>query len=802
MKTKILLSITAVILLFPKTNFGQAPNLGTAVNFELFTTNGAITNSGISQITGNVGSNIGSSTNFGNVNGGMHDQDGVSGQCATDLQLAYNQLNSAIPTGSLAPLLGNGQTLFAGVYAIAGATTQSLDLILDAQGNANAVFIFQISGTFSTGANAKVKLINGAQACNVFWKVEGMVSMAAGTTMRGTVIANNAAISMNTGDTLEGRALSIAGAIGVSGVLAYAPIGCGSTFLTGPTAPALATTECYAVFSSDGPVANGDTVTVIKGDIGTNVGLTTNYDTLKVTGKDHLIPDGSTAQCAADLLNVFTYLNTLTPDIELLYPPQFGNNLVLTPHTYVMNGAVTFTDTLYLNAQGNANAIFVIQVFGAFATSTYSKVILLNGAQAKNVYWDINGAVSINNYSIFNGTIIANNGAINLTRGVILNGRAMSTTGAVHTVADTITEPNSIQSVGMVTGITTVCQAQTGVSYSVSPVINATNYSWTLPAGAIITAGANTNSITLNFGASATSGTITVKASNNCGPGLVSANFLVTVNPLPTMAGPITGTVVVCQGQTGIIYSVPVITTATNYIWTLPTGLTITTGNNTNSITVNFGTSAMSGTITSQGNNGCGTGSVSANYTITVNPLPAMAGPITGTATPCQGQTGITYSVSAITNATGYIWTLPTGAIVATGVNTNSITVNFSGSAASGVITAQGDNGCGDGIVSANFTVTVCHSIGIASMDATNTTAAIYPNPFTASVFINIADVLQINNCEVRIYNVLGAEVMNIPVTKQLTTLETSSFSSGIYFYKIIDKANKVIQSGKLIAQQ
>jgi len=58
-----------------------------------------------------------------------------------------------------------------------------------------------------------------------FGKWKALVSMAAGTTMRGTVIANNAAISMSSGDTLEGRALSTAGVIGVDGVLAYTPIG-------------------------------------------------------------------------------------------------------------------------------------------------------------------------------------------------------------------------------------------------------------------------------------------------------------------------------------------------------------------------------------------------------------------------------------------------------------------------------------------------------------------------------------------------------------------------------------------------
>lgn len=443
MKNNLLITITAIAFMaLPIASFAQAPNLGTAVNFCLFSSDGAVSHTGISQITGNVGTNNGSCTGFGNVNGVMHENDGASAQCSADVLAAYNQLNATVPTFFPAPLLGNGQTLIAGVYSISGAATLNLDLTLDAQNNSNAVFIFQIQGSFSTNADAKVKLINGAKACRVFWKVEGLVSMASGTTMRGTVIANNAAINMSTGDTLEGRILSTAGAVTVDGVLAYTPIGCGSTVLNGPTAPNLGGAACYAVFSSDGAVYNSG-VTYLTGDVGTNNGLTTGYNALYVTGAIHPIPDGSTAQCSADLLVAYNYVNTLPYDIELLYPAEFGRNLVLTPHTYLMNAAATFTDTLYLNALGNANAVFVIQINGALSTSTYSRVILINGTQAKNVYWKIEGAVNINDYSIFNGTIICNNGALGvLNTGVVLNGRALTTTGAITTTAITVVAPN------------------------------------------------------------------------------------------------------------------------------------------------------------------------------------------------------------------------------------------------------------------------------------------------------------------------------------------------------------------------
>jgi hypothetical protein len=229
--------------------------------------------------------------------------------------------------------------------------------------------------------------------------------------------------------------MSTAGAITVDGILAYTPVGCGSPVLTGPTAPNLASTECYALFSANGAVTNSG-ISNIKGDVGTNVGLTTGFDALLVNGAIHPIPDLSTAQCAADLINVYTYLNTLPYNIELLYPAQFGHSLVLTPHTYLMNAAAQLTDTVFLNAQGNANAVFVIQINGALTTSTYSNVVLMNGAQSKNVFWKIEGAVSINNYSTFRGTIVTNNGALGaLNTGVELDGRALTTTGALTSTA-------------------------------------------------------------------------------------------------------------------------------------------------------------------------------------------------------------------------------------------------------------------------------------------------------------------------------------------------------------------------------
>jgi len=248
-------------------------------------------------------------------------------------------------------------------------------------------------------------------------------------------------------------------------------------------------------------------------------------------------------------------------------------------------------------------------------------------------------------------------------------------------------------SAGMISGSATVCQGQSPVTYTVPAITNATSYVWTLPSGA--TGTSTTTSITVNFGSSAVSGTITVKGHNACGDG-VAASKSITVNPLPVAAGTITGNATVCQGQSPVTYTVPAITNATSYVWTLPSGATGTS--TTTSITVNFGSSAVSGTITVKGHNDCGDG-VAASKSITVNPLPVAAGTITGNAAVCQGQSSETYTVPDITNATSYVWTLPTGATGAS--TTNSITVSYGTSAISGEITVKGHNACGDGTAAA-----------------------------------------------------------------------------------------------------
>ena len=108
--------------------------------------------------------------------------------------------------------LGNNQTLKPKVYYIGAASTLTGNLILDAQGDSNALFIFKIGGALITATHTNVILINSASLKNVYWQVYGLFTLGDSSIFRGTVVADGA-INLLQGSSLFGRGLTIAGAI-------------------------------------------------------------------------------------------------------------------------------------------------------------------------------------------------------------------------------------------------------------------------------------------------------------------------------------------------------------------------------------------------------------------------------------------------------------------------------------------------------------------------------------------------------------------------------------------------------------
>jgi hypothetical protein len=256
-----------------------------------------------------------------------------------------------------------------------------------------------------------------------------------------------------------------------------------------------------------------------------------------------------------------------------------------------------------------------------------------------------------------------------------------------------------------ITGQTNMCVNSGYYTYTTETGMQ--NYTWAVSSGGLINYGSGTYQITVSWiGAGAQTVSVNYSNGTNC-YALQPTVLNVTVNPVPDQAGTISGSSVVCAGQDGVGYSVAPIANATTYVWALPPNASIASGAGTNSITVNFAGNATSGDIFVYGNNLCGNGGVSPAFPVTVNPLPDSAGTISGQSDVCIGASGVIYSVAPIANATGYLWTVPTGVLITAGNNTSSITVTFTSSAVSGDITVQGTNSCGNGTVSPNFAVTV-----------------------------------------------------------------------------------------------
>jgi len=143
--------------------------------------------------------------------------------------------------------------------------------------------------------------------------------------------------------------------------------------------------------------------------------------------------------------------------------------------------------------------------------------------------------------------------------------------------------------------------------------------------------------------------------------------------PIDT-AGPITGPVNVCTPSTGVSYSIPSLTHAMNYVWTLPPGITITSGAGTVSIIVDIGISASSGWVAVTGLNKCGDPGDSDSLYVTINPAPVPV--IFGPNITCAG-TGKVYTSAP--GKTNYQWSISAGGVITSGGTTtdNTVTVTW-----------------------------------------------------------------------------------------------------------------------------
>jgi len=213
--------------------------------------------------------------------------------------------------------------------------------------------------------------------------------------------------------------------------------------------------------------------------------------------------------------------------------------------------------------------------------------------------------------------------------------------------------------------------------------------------------------------------------------GTFTSNLTNPILNKPVTAFNVTGTGNYCIGGTGLEVGLDGSETGVTYTLVKNGTPTATTLAGTGSA-LNFQLqTAGTYTVTAARNATYITGIMTGSAIVGLSPLPASAGSVTGPAIVGQGLIGVQFSVSTIANATGYSWSLPTGASITAGSNTNAITVNFSNTASTGNVSVYGTNTCGNGTVSPNHAVDVYPGWkGTASADwatASNWTNGIVP---------------------------------------------------------------------------
>jgi hypothetical protein len=363
----------------------------------------------------------------------------------------------------------------------------------------------------------------------------------------------------------------------------------------------------------------------------------------------------------------------------------------------------TYTITYTTPASGGCSAFTTITPVTITAAPTAS--ISYSGSSFCNTV-TTNQSVSLTGTGSYTG------GTYSSTTGLTLDavtGAITPSTSTPGTYTITYTTPASggCSTITATTTVTITAIPTASITYSNTSYCTSTTttQSVSLTGTGSYTGGTYSSSTGLSLSAStgaitpstSTPGTYTViyttPASGGCSSGTTTT--VVTINPSVGTPGTITGTSTQCSGATGQTYSISAVTNATTYTWTVPTGWTITAGQGTNSILVTTGTAGQNGNITVTAENSCGISSASALAVTVGNAAPSTPGSIAGITTLCVGSTSQTYSVSAVTNATTYSWTVPTGWTITSGAGTNSIVVTPGTVGQNGLISVTAENDCG-----------------------------------------------------------------------------------------------------------
>jgi hypothetical protein len=359
----------------------------------------------------------------------------------------------------------------------------------------------------------------------------------------------------------------------------------------------------------------------------------------------------------------------------------------------------------------------------------------------------------------------------------------------------TVTQEGGIPEVpGPITGDTIgMCNINTPSIYFISPIPNSDCYFWKLPPGAtIVSLDTMGTHIAVVFDNSFTGGYIEVSSHNACGNSPTFNGRRLYVSAFPgSVPGGISGQRSGVCKQLAAVYSIPTIIGATSYLWSVPLGAMITSGQGTPSIVVSFASSYRTGDICVQYSTLCGT---SPFECISVDPRPVTGSPITGPAVVCAFNLNTVYSIPPSIGASDYLWSVPTGATIVSGQGSNSIQVNFGNF--SGLISVKASNNCGEGLFQFLLVnITPCNKVPaipdlILKKKQTGFTVKIFPNPSDGLLNLDLQTDTNpsAENYTLSIYSPLNqllysSTITNVADLKQ--TLDLRHFAKGMYFLQV-----------------
>ena len=557
-----------------------------------------------------------------------------TGMFLVDVPYDFNNVLRTNPPDIGAIEFGNNPTITTGVAGL-----DCLDATLNGVANANGLvvdlfFDYGLTTGFGSVVNAAPAQVTGNTDTDV---TAGLAGLTANTTyyyrLRGVTTGGLTVFgetqSFTTGTLSAPTATTLAASpIGNTTATMNGTVnaGCDATTVTFEWGETLAYGNVIA--ASQSPVSGGNDVAVSADLIGLQINTTYNYRVVATNTQ------GTT------------------------YGANVSFQTGASPPTVVTNAATNIGNfAARLNSTVNANNQTTTTSFEWGATPAYGNVIAgvpltVDGNTNQAVYADISG-LNYNTMYYF---------------------RAVGQNTAGTTYGDQLTFMTlcpTPEPAGTIAGPTSVCQATDGHVYTVPAILYATGYDWTLPAGGTIVAGANTNSITVSYDATAVSGNVTVQGTNVCGSGTASS-LAVTINPIPVPT--ITGDDMVCLNDTE---SYATQTGMTGYVWTVSAGGQILSGQGTSQVSVKWNNmGAQHLTVTYTNASGCPAASPTMyDVEVSNNPSPTIA----GNDVACQlSDENHVFTTEEGFNA--YVWTVSSGGTIVSGQGTFQIEVYWTGS--------------------------------------------------------------------------------------------------------------------------